>query len=952
MNDTMKRRRSGIGRSNRRHPKAAKHISKERGRSRSTRITSERERLERELEPARLKLEEYFENLPLLAYNIALDGTILDCNKQVVKTLGYRSKQELVGKPLLTTVYALSSREKAKRLFIEWRKTGRIRNEELQVITKQAKIIDVLLNVDTIYDEKGQPSHSISTQLDITERKRMEEEVRSLARFPSENPNPILRLDSQGTVLSANEASKALLQDWESGIGQAAPKSWRDLVTDVLSTGQSKNIDVEFGGKSYTLLTKPIMEAGYVNLYGREITERKRAEEVLRKSEERYRLLIERQTEGLTIVDLEEQFAFCNPAGNEIFGVPRGGLVGRNVREFTTTETFELIRKQTEKRFSGESSSYEIEIIRPDGEKRQLLTTATPWLDKDGRIVGALAIFRDETERKRAEEALRRRAEELAALQATVLDITAQRDLPTLLQTVVERAARLLDAHGGGLYVCDPEKQEVRCVVSYNTGRDYTGLVLRYGEGAAGIVAQTGKPLMIDDYRIWEGRAAAYEEDKPFTAVLSTPMIWRGHVTGVIHILEDVKTRRFTPRDLDLLTLFANHAAIAVENTRLLEQEKRHAEELTRYSTNLEHLVLERTRKLGESERRFRELAELLPQIVFEMDEKGNLTFLNHVAFASTGHSEDDLRRGLNAFQMFVPEEHDRARQSIRGLLSGEKLSGDEYAVLRKDGTTFPAVVYASRVMRENRTVGLRGIVIDITERKRMETELVKSQRLATIGEAAAMVGHDLRNPLQAISTGVYLGRKGYESLPPEYAKVAEECGLVKWLSLVEDEIQYMDKIVSDLRDYAVPLKPDLSQVNIGQLLKDVLSKTQIPSNVNVSVRVEEGLQLMIDPVLMKRVFANLIANAVQAMPKGGELIVEAKSDEQALVSFRDTGVGIPQEDFSRLFNPFFTTKAKGQGLGLAVCKRLVEAHGGEITVESKPGEGSTFTVKLPIIKS
>jgi len=158
-----------------------------------------------------------------------------------------------------------------------------------------------------------------------------------------------------------------------------------------------------------------------------------------------------------------------------------------------------------------------------------------------------------------------------------------------------------------------------------------------------------------------------------------------------------------------------------------------------------------------------------------------------------------------------------------------------------------------------------------------------------------------------------------------------------------------MDKIVSDLQDYAVPLKPDLSQVNIAQLLKDALSKTQIPSNVNVSVHVEEGLQLMIDPVLMKRVFSNLIANAVQAMPKGGELAIDAsKSDEEALVSFHDTGVGIPQEDFSKLFNPFFTTKAKGQGLGLAVCKRLVEAHGGEVTVESRLGEGTTFTIRLP----
>ena len=109
-----------------------------------------------------------------------------------------------------------------------------------------------------VRNSKGEPAGILGVGRDITERKRMEEEVRSLARFPSENPNPILRLDSQGTVLSANEASKALLQDWESGIGQAAPKSWRDLVTDVLSTGQSKSIDVEFGGKSYTFLTKSL----------------------------------------------------------------------------------------------------------------------------------------------------------------------------------------------------------------------------------------------------------------------------------------------------------------------------------------------------------------------------------------------------------------------------------------------------------------------------------------------------------------------------------------------------------------------------------------------------------------------------------------------------------------------------------------------------------------------
>jgi len=233
----------------------------------------------------------------------------------------------------------------------------------------------------------------------------------------------------------------------------------------------------------------------------------------------------------------------------------------------------------------------------PLDEARQregLRATAIIPMHHEGRVIGCLNIAshtadevpvfsRDALEtiaaqissavaRLGAEDALRRRAEELATLQATVLDITAPHDLPTLLQTIVERATRLLDTPIGGLYLCDPDQQEVRCVVSYNTPHDYAGTVLKYGEGAAGTVAQTGEPLIIDDYRTWSGRAAIYEEEHPFTAVLSAPMIWQGQVTGVINVLHDVETRRFTQADLELLTLFANHAAIAVENARLYEK--------------------------------------------------------------------------------------------------------------------------------------------------------------------------------------------------------------------------------------------------------------------------------------------------------------------------------------------------------------------------------------------
>jgi PAS domain S-box-containing protein len=183
-----------------------------------------------------------------------------------------------------------------------------------------------------------------------------------------------------------------------------------------------------------------------------------------------------------------------------------------------------------------------------------------------------------EAEREQASRELSHRVAESAALQATLLDITAEPDLPTLLHAIVERAVRLLDGTAGGLYLCDPQRQEVRCVVSYNTPHDYTGVTLEYGEGAAGKVAATGKPLIIDDYRAWEGRDTIFEKDQPFTAIVSTPMIWQERVTGVIHVLHDVETRRFNQEDLDLLSAFANQASVAVENTRLLEKEREQRE--------------------------------------------------------------------------------------------------------------------------------------------------------------------------------------------------------------------------------------------------------------------------------------------------------------------------------------------------------------------------------------
>jgi len=222
---------------------------------------------------------------------------------------------------------------------------------------------------------------------------------------------------------------------------------------------------------------------------------------------------------------------------------------------------------------------------------------------------------------------------------------------------------------------------------------------------------------------------------------------------------------------------------------------------------------------------------------------------------------------------------------------------------------------------------------------------------MAGIGETAAMVGHDLRNPLQVIANILHLVDKSLAALPTEDKKLVEKHGIEELMVTVGEQLQYMNKIINDLQDYARPIEPKLVETNLHQLIQDTLSTMTHPRDVRVSIIKEDNFPpLFVDPALMKRVFSNLITNALQAMSNGGQLTIRlSKQEKSALVSIQDTGVGITPRNRHKIFQPLFTTKARGQGFGLPVCKRLVEAHGGSIHVKSRVGQGSTFTVEIPL---
>ncbi|MCK4472656.1 MAG: GAF domain-containing protein, partial [Anaerolineae bacterium] len=202
------------------------------------------------------------------------------------------------------------------------------------------------------------------------------------------------------------------------------------------------------------------------------------------------------------------------------------------------------------------------------------------YSEKDGQLVFAFAAQAAiAIENARLFEEVKRRAEEMTALHETTLDITAELEMPRLLNAIIARASDLLGATGGLIHLCDPARERLAVVTSHNLEKDYTGLMIEVGEGVAGKVFQTGEPLIIDDHRTWAGKSSQVA-DADARSMLGVPLKWRERILGVLDIMDNVRAGAFDEHDLWLLMPFANQAAIAIQNARLFEEAKQRARQL------------------------------------------------------------------------------------------------------------------------------------------------------------------------------------------------------------------------------------------------------------------------------------------------------------------------------------------------------------------------------------
>lgn len=364
--------------------------------------------------------------------------------------------------------------------------------------------------------------------------------------------------------------------------------------------------------------------------------------------------------------------------------------------------------------------------------------------------------------------------------------------------------------------------------------------------------------------------------------------------------------------------------------------------ELKKYAESLERKVIDRTVALKINQEKIKSIFNASPDTIIATDLIGNIIEYNRQMDEFTGYTRDDLI-GKPAFSFMSDADSKRVTKLLEEVAENGSTAHFECCIRKKDGSTYPVELSISSLQdAHGMPYGFVAIIRDLTEKKQMEKRLFQVERLAAIGELAGMVGHDLRNPLTSIKSAVYFLKKKGAALPEEQAKAM--------LEIIEKGIDHSDKIIKDLLDYARNIHLELQVNSVRNVLIDALAMVRIPENVKVINTVSEEPTFRIDKDKIERVFINLVKNAIDAMPNGGTITLDCKQvNGNVDVTFADTGTGIPEEILPKVFSPLITTKAQGMGFGLAICKRIVEAHGGKIAVETEKGKGTTFKVSFPI---
>jgi PAS domain S-box-containing protein len=518
----------------------------------------------------------------------------------------------------------------------------------------------------------------------------------------------------------------------------------------------------------------------------------------------------------------------------------------------------------------------------------------------------------------------RRRADEHKALNDTMADLSSELELAKVLQAVIARAVELIGVTGGEVAIYEEETHELVIMASEQIGKQSTGTRIKLGEGAMGRVAQTLEPLIIPKYGDWSGASAKYS-DVEVHSVMAAPLLIGRRLVGAIATVHADPHRVFNNDDLRLLNLFAPQAAIAIENARLYARAQR-------------------------QQQYFSELVRNNPVAIVTLNREYRIVECNPAFERLFGYSQEEaVGRDLDSL-IATAATHDEATTYSRDALDRPVHGLGQRQ--RKDGTLVDVELLGVPVIVDGERVGLMGLYHDITE-------LLGARRDAEAANKAksdflASMSHELRTPLNAII--------GYSEMVQEELADLGHTQLEQDVDKVGVAGRHLLSLINDILDLskieAGRMDVHLETFEIAPML-DVVITTATPlvgkngNRLDVK-RPTNGLSMHADLTKVRQMLLNLLSNASKFTDKGTITLGVEERDDDVLFTVRDTGIGMTAPQVSKLFTPFAQAETStagkygGTGLGLAITRRFARLMGGDVSVDSAMGSGSTFTIRLP----
>ena len=1058
---------------------------------------TDRKEAEIALRQERDKAQRYLDIAGVMFLALDSQGNVTLINKKGSKVLGYK-QEEIVGKNWFSYFLPDSIRENVRNVFLGLM-SGEIESEEFYenpILTKDGITRDIAWHNTILKDDKGIIIGTLSSGEDVTDKKRNEEHLKILSSVVKQSNNSIAIINNKGIVEYANpkllEVYKLSSEDivgknWRSWV--STDSTLRDKISEIRDTVLKKKMiwrdSVSDISKSGEVIWRdarifPIVDLNdnitYSVYMSEDITDRKKAEEALKESEEKFKFIAENLKEGLWITDDNDKIIYFNKSMEHISGAKSKDVLGLNVLKNFPKETIQYFKDYYIKaKKTLKPTQYEAEVITPAGRK----TVQSGWLipkAKDGKYNGIVCTIEDITEKKKAEESLKESEERLStvlsrspiptavggsdgsiisfnqALETLIghkkSDISDTKDWANKLYPDEEYRKfvneNIQQALNGKKQDCTEFtitcKDGSKKVIDFRTSFFKGGLVIQmiditdrkkaeeeikeYQNHLQELVEErtielkqeiserkkAEKELVLKNI-VFESSIAAnstadvngvinhvnnaflkmwgYKTKKE--AVGNPVSYFFKNETDATPVLESLsKTGKwegeflakrkdgstFISRGLATVVKDDDGKIIGYQSANLdVTNERQAEEELRKHKNNLEKLVEERTKKLETSEEKYRSIIENAPVVSWKTDQEGCTSYISSNIELMYGYASEEIyENGTKLwFGRIHPEDKQMVLDEFKALFEKRKTYDIQYRIRRKDDKWIWLHDKATKVKMEGNKLYAYGALSDVTDRKKAEEKIkLASYKLNKLNkeleqkvhdrtaevekllkqkdEFISQLGHDIKNPLTPLVT-----------LLPIILKKEKDPKIKELLNITIHNTYFIKNLVSKILELARLSSRDIKfndvEINIFNELNNIIKNAQLTTqekNITICNNVNKSFFVKADTLRIQELFDNLINNALKFTETGGAVTINAEEDSGSItVSVTDTGIGMTPKQLEHIFDEFYKADPsrhdmESSGLGLPICKRIVERYGGQIWAESTGlGKGSTFYFTL-----